>query len=76
MPVKKQRKNICFLFLNWVFTVGCSSSRTRETFPNPNSIEMRYGLVNWDFLRKFQLQNAHLGLLFSSLLKMYMVGQD
>lgn len=72
---KAKQKNFAFIFklgiCSWLFI-----SRAWKTFPNPNFIEMEYVFVNWHFLRKFQLQKAHLGLLFSSLLKMYVVGQD
>lgn len=53
-----------------------SSSSTWKTFPNPNIIEIGCVLINWHFLRKFQLQNEHLALLFGSLLEIYVVGQD
>lgn len=79
MAVKKkphQVKPQMFLFLNGVFTVGCSNSRTCKTFPNPNFIEMGDGFVNCHYLRKSQLQNAHLGLLSSSVLKMCVGTQD
>lgn len=68
MAVKKphQVKPQIFLFLNGVFTVGCSNSRTWKTFPNPSFTEMGDGFVNWHFWKKSQLQNAHLGLLSSS----------
>lgn len=41
-----QVKPQMFLFLNGVFTVGCPNSRTWNTFPNTNFIEMRDSFVN------------------------------
>lgn len=56
--------------------MDCSYSSTWKTFPNSNFTEMGDVFVNWHFLRKSQLQDAHPGLLLSSVLKMCVGTQD